>query len=323
MESDDSSPASGDDYTLQDNFVPATPTPAARRSTTSSSSINLSLRTDESCAVPYHVNGSGKVYIYRPAYQATSRERKAFDELAQETNCGILWGSAKRRTPIWNKFIEGLDVQRPHKPKAVCLACGAIVIHPQASRLSKSNLSSLKIHLQKCPRQLSGERNSSNEFNEDNVVTHSSDTMYSPAALQEVIFDMVITENLPFSLVDSPHFRRFCRIVRRSDDDRQLDKDIGNRKALSDRVRSTATRERENLKHLLAENKSRFSLSLDIWTSPNHFPYIGIMVHFINNEYCLQREVLAFDLIEGEHTGHSLSEFVWETLESFRILDKV
>lgn len=95
------------------------------------------------------------------------------------------------------------------------------------------------------------------------------------------------------------------------------------RKALSYRIHTSAAVARLEFAEELKQNKSRISISLDGWTSPNNIPFMGIVAHFIDNQFRLRREILSFDILPGSHTGETLTEAVWSTLKSFGVLDKV
>lgn len=125
--------------------------------------------------------------------------------------------------------------------------------------------------------------------------------------------------NMPFSLARAPEFLHFIDIVRKS----TSNEDLSDRKRLAKDLKVEATLARNQLRIDFSKLKSRVSVSLDAWTSPNHHPFLGIMVHFIDNEYRIRREVLGFENLTGVHSGINMAGTVWSVLAEFGLLDKV
>ena len=95
------------------------------------------------------------------------------------------------------------------------------------------------------------------------------------------------------------------------------------RKTAPENMKKKAKTAREELTRHLASIESRISISLDGWTSPNNIAFVGIVAHFIDNDFVLRSEVLGFDVIQGSHTGATYADLVWQVLEEFDLLDKV
>lgn len=45
-------------------------------------------------------------------------------------------------------------------------------------------------------------------------------------------------------------------------------------------------------------NKHRVSLTTDIWTFVQNMSYMVITAHFIDNDWCLNRRIISFSLVE-------------------------
>ena len=57
---------------------------------------------------------------------------------------------------------------------------------------------------------------------------------------------------------------------------------------------------------ILAENSSRLSFGLDIWTSPAQDSYLGITVHYIDDDWVLRECLYDFVPFPGQHTGRHI-----------------
>ncbi|CAB5136895.1 unnamed protein product [Rhizophagus irregularis] len=88
----------------------------------------------------------------------------------------------------------------------------------------------------------------------------------------------------------------------------------------------TVTAEKENAKRFrqeLQETPGHLSFIVDAWTSKNQIPFLGISVHWINENWELKCTTLDFCILSGPHTGINLSSKFLESLEDFGIATKI
>ena len=86
--------------------------------------------------------------------------------------------------------------------------------------------------------------------------------------------------------------------------------------------------------------RGKVALALDAWTSPNQHLFLAITGHYINRDFqlCVSfiffsmyfrlksfagEALLAFDEIEGAHTGENLAEVVMNELTFYELEHKV
>ena len=91
---------------------------------------------------------------------------------------------------------------------------------------------------------------------------------------------------------------------------------------------------------ILHENESKFSVSLDAWTSSNGYAFLAIVLHCVGNDgrlrlssICSQSarsltlilEECLIDFIElhGAHTGENMADAIWQSLKSYGLIGKV
>lgn len=60
------------------------------------------------------------------------------------------------------------------------------------------------------------------------------------------------------------------------------------------------------MKELLHQIKSKLGGSTDEWSAPNSMPFKCITVHYVDDAWELQSSVLAFEPLQGSHTGEYL-----------------
>ena len=62
---------------------------------------------------------------------------------------------------------------------------------------------------------------------------------------------------------------------------------------------------------------------MDIWTSPNYLPFLGITAHWIDEEWNLRHLVIYFVKLTGTHSSKNMVEAFMICLKDFEIVTKV
>ena len=68
---------------------------------------------------------------------------------------------------------------------------------------------------------------------------------------------------------------------------------------------------------------SKFSFGMDIWSSPNGIPFIGITAHYIDNDWKLQCKLFDFIPFMSSHTGRAIYEEFDKALDRFGMKQKL
>ena len=126
----------------------------------------------------------------------------------------------------------------------------------------------------------------------------------------------VVKTDQPFSVVDNPHFEDLLEYLK---------KDIGvkSRRTLMRRLDELYDQKRHEMKERLNGFKSKYSITCDVWTSKNQLSFFGFTIHYIDDNWQMQQDLLAFKYLEGEHDGKSLSVAFIDVLEDFGIADRL
>ena len=78
---------------------------------------------------------------------------------------------------------------------------------------------------------------------------------------------------------------------------------------------------KEKLKRILAENKTKYSLTTDIWTSFANDAYISLTTHFIDDCWQMKSYTLATYSFPEQHTGDNIVEKLKEVVSEYDIDD--
>ena len=74
---------------------------------------------------------------------------------------------------------------------------------------------------------------------------------------------------------------------------------------------------------MLANNASKNSIFVDARTSSNQLPFLGITCHCIDSQLEIERQILHFQDIEGEHSGERLGIALYECFKDFKLPEKM
>jgi hypothetical protein len=83
------------------------------------------------------------------------------------------------------------------------------------------------------------------------------------------------------------------------------------------RLEEMFNQKKQEMKERLNRSKSKYSITCDVWTSKNQLSFFGFTIHYINDDWQMKEELLAFKFLEGEHDGKSLSVAFIDVLEDF------
>jgi hypothetical protein len=75
--------------------------------------------------------------------------------------------------------------------------------------------------------------------------------------------------------------------------------------------------------YLLQELDSKVSITFDGWTALVVVCFMAVTVHWINNDWELEKALLAFDKLKGSHSGENLAEELYQLFDQFGLKDKV
>ena len=118
---------------------------------------------------------------------------------------------------------------------------------------------------------------------------------------------MVARDLRPAAIVDREGFKRLLSFL-------EPGYVIPSSVHLMDVVRRKYAMAKEKLKRILVENKTKYSLTTDIWTSFANNAYISLTIHFIDEYWEMKSYTLATYSFPEQHTGDNIVEKLKEVL---------
>jgi hypothetical protein len=62
---------------------------------------------------------------------------------------------------------------------------------------------------------------------------------------------------------------------------------------------------------------------VDLWSSPNQLPVLGITAVYVCEDGKMEKSVLALKVVEGAHDGENLSKYVMDVISEWGIASKL
>ncbi len=158
------------------------------------------------------------------------------------------------------------------------LHCRKMQAHPWKYESKPSGI--LKRHLNNCgPYRESQRIGSGSQASSMTQFFSSGDTTptsrpITKALIDQQVLKFMISANLPFNAVENENFRELISWIKVNNRPAQAP----SRKIIRARLSTEAKSAKEDLKTILAANKSKISLAIDCWSTRTNFGFMGIAV---------------------------------------------
>jgi len=129
----------------------------------------------------------------------------------------------------------------------------------------------------------------------------------------------VVRNSEPFSIIEAPSLQYLLLTMNPYVQDLLTT----SRRTLVNDIRQTWLKEKEQLKNRLRDARTKIHISLDIWTSPNTYLFIGVIAHYVaSNEDQISTSLLALREVGG-HSGEEQWSILRTILEEYEIIDRL
>jgi hypothetical protein len=121
----------------------------------------------------------------------------------------------------------------------------------------------------------------------------------------------------PFTVIESPAFVRLFKDIP------GVDLPFTSRKTLNLRIDSDFEICHEDLKRELDRTSRTIALSLDVWTSQNQKEILGVIGHWLTEDFEYKESVLEFEELVGVHSGDNMAQMVFDMLKELDLTKKL
>jgi hypothetical protein len=152
-----------------------------------------------------------------------------------------------------------------------------------------------------------------------NIDTKVFERILNQDVLDEALVSLIVSRNIPFSIVEWPEFHAICRLL----NPQSVDYIITAHTSVPKKIKLSWQAQKDVVRKKLQSASSSVHLSLDIWTSPNRLLFLGICAHFVERgQERLSKGLLALQIV-GNHSGDEQFATLLPVLKDYGIQRKV
>ncbi|RZC49603.1 hypothetical protein C5167_018029 [Papaver somniferum] len=219
----------------------------------------------------------------------------------------------KRTSKYWAEFQEVLIKGKTH---GECKHCKRNI-----GAESKNGTSSLRKHLNSCMAYKGAQQQINQMFLKASETQDGSVAAYNFKFNQEVTRDciarMIILHELPFSFIEYIGFRRVLTSL-------QPNIKLVKRNITKSDCIKIYQMEKKHLYEIFSKVQSRIRLTTDIWTcTTQNRGYMALTSHYVDEEWKIQKIILSFNAVDGQHTGVNIAKVLMEQLYKWNIDRKI
>jgi len=130
---------------------------------------------------------------------------------------------------------------------------------------------------------------------------------YDEEASLRKFYLAIVMHEYPFNISEHEYFVEFIKSLRPSFP-------IKSRVTIRKEIMSMFLKEKDQLYAYFKSVSCRFSATMDMWTSNQNKSYMCVTLHWIDDNWCIQKRIVNFVHVEGRHTGTKLSETFTELM---------
>nr|XP_043625688.1 zinc finger BED domain-containing protein RICESLEEPER 2-like [Erigeron canadensis] len=215
----------------------------------------------------------------------------------------------KERSVVWTYFEKDQNsiVLGSTKLKCTCKKCNTVFVYD-----SIQGTGNLLRHKDRCYGKNYRDVGQM-LFNSDMALRSRK---FNQKTLRELLVACTVRHKLPLSFVEYKGVRDVIEYL-------EPEADSMTRNTLEADLIEMYKLEKEKMKSMLMESPGMLCLTSNLWSSINTDGYLAITVHFINNEWVLQKRVLAFSHMPPPHSGVALNAKVFLILEEWGLGKKI
>ncbi|KAI5344310.1 PREDICTED: zinc finger [Prunus dulcis] len=217
----------------------------------------------------------------------------------------------KKTSEVWKHFKvcdQKLD-DGTILPKAVCIYCKHALICK-----TTNGTGHLHRHFNACLK-----KNGHNHARQSQLSANTgiSSFKYSQAKMRVELARFIACAELPFRFAENRCFKRFVQVALQPEF-----KKVSRNTNRSDVVK-LYDEEKKKLINVFSNLKGSIAVTSDMWDGGNNLPFICVTAHYIDENWLLQKRIIAFRLLEFPHTGSSIFHAMMNVFKEYNITHKI
>jgi len=154
------------------------------------------------------------------------------------------------------------------------------------------------------------------QLNVGTEITHIQPYKYDQEASLKKLNLAIIMHEYPFNIVEHEYLVDFIKSLRPSFP-------IKSRVTIRKEIMENFLEEKDRLYAYLKSMQCRFSATMDMWTSCQNKGYMCVTIHWIDDDWRMQKRIVGFFNVKGRHTGAKLSESFTEVMVKWYIENRL
>ncbi|CAL9012312.1 unnamed protein product [Prunus brigantina] len=147
--------------------------------------------------------------------------------------------------------------------------------------------------------------------------TGISSFKYSHAKMRVELARFIACAKLPFRFAENRCFERFVQVALQPEF-----KKVSRNTNRSDVVK-LYDKEKKKLMNVFSTLKGFIAVTSNMWDGGNNLPFICVTAHYIDENWLLQKRIIAFHLLEFPHTGSSIFHAMMNVFKEYNITHKI
>jgi hypothetical protein len=142
---------------------------------------------------------------------------------------------------------------------------------------------------------------------------------FDPETFKRLLITWITKQNISFQQVENIEFRKLQHYCDPSA--AALIPKSGN--TIKAWIYVLFNQAKDHLRSMLHRAPGVIHITLDMWSSTNQLPLLGVIAHFSDEDGFLQQVLLGLRTIEGGHTGENMAEAVLIVVNEYGIEDRL
>nr|ABA95117.1 hAT family dimerisation domain containing protein [Oryza sativa Japonica Group] len=217
-----------------------------------------------------------------------------------------------RTSTVWQNFDE-IKETGPDGKEVTLARCK--ICRTKLSGKSSSGTGHLSRHAASCAKKQGIQlRQQQLILNPDGTVRSWE---YDPQVARESLTRLIARQDLPLNFGESTAFEKYIQTAHNP-----RFKSVSSQTTTRD-LRKFYKQGRDTLKELF--NTCTFSVSItsDIWSGKAKEDYISVVAHFVDDNWEIQKRIIALKLIDVAHTADNIAERISMVVQEFDLTNKI
>jgi hypothetical protein len=241
------------------------------------------------------------------------------DEEEEEERVHLTGKRFKSRTSeVWKYFTPKVEVVEVNGKKYEQMwgYCNFPKCNTRYRAEGTSGTTGFKNHLRTKHSTLVGQQQLKVGKDPGTELTHVKPFKYDQEISLKKLNLAITMHEYPFNIVEHEYLVDFIKSLRPSFP-------LKSRVTIRKEIMETFLEEKETLYKYLKTMQCRFSATMDMWTSCQNKGYMCVTIHWIDDDWHMQKRIIGFFNVKGRHTGAKLSETFTEVMVKWYIENRL